>query len=157
MHYRVHRYSIYESRCTSNHAAEGAAFATALLGYPQAPALPQASEGSDIVTDYRAMGFTLDRHPLELLRDRLRTDRLLPASELAQLRNGQFALACGIVTVRHRPGTAKDVLFITLEDETGPTNVIIWSRCSRSTVGKRLARRYSRFMVSGKPRGRSTT
>uniref|UniRef100_UPI002FE21ABA OB-fold nucleic acid binding domain-containing protein n=1 Tax=Burkholderia gladioli TaxID=28095 RepID=UPI002FE21ABA len=92
----------------------------------EAQARPQASEGSEIVTDYRAMGFTLGRHPLELLRDRLRADRLLPARELAQLRNGQFARACGIVTVRQRPGTAKGVLFITLEDETGQTNVIVW-------------------------------
>ncbi len=73
----------------------------------EVPALPQASEGSEIVTDYRAMGFTLGRHPLELLRDRLRADRLLPARELAQLRNGQFARACGIVTVRQRPARAR--------------------------------------------------
>nr|WP_244121435.1 hypothetical protein [Burkholderia gladioli] len=91
-----------------------------------APALPQASEGSEIMPNYRAMGFTLGRHPLELLRDRLRAVRLLPARELAQLGNGQFAGgACGIVTVRQRPGTAKGVPFITLEDETGPTNVIV--------------------------------
>ncbi len=154
MHYRVQRYSIYESRRTSNHAAEGAAFATALLGYPQAPALPQASEGCDIVTDYRAMGFTLGRHPLELLRDPLRADRLLPARELAQLRNGQFALACEIATVRHRPGTAKDVLFITLEDETGPTNVIIWpalfEKYRRETLGASLLAVYGVWQTKGK-------
>lgn len=70
------------------------------------PALPQASEGKEIVTDYRAMGFTLGRHPLAL-------DRLQSADQLAVLRNGQLARACGLVTVRHRPGTANGVLFMT--------------------------------------------
>ncbi|MDN7726553.1 error-prone DNA polymerase [Burkholderia gladioli] len=118
-----------------------------------APALPQASEGSEIVTDYRAMGFTLGRHPLELLRDRLRADRLLPARELAQLRNGQFARACGIVTVRQRPGTAKGVLFITLEDETGQTNVIVWpdllERYRREALGASLLAVYGVWQTEG--------
>ncbi|WP_186126794.1 error-prone DNA polymerase [Burkholderia gladioli] len=120
----------------------------------EAPALPQASEGSEIVTDYRAMGFTLGRHPLELLRDRLRADRLLPARELAQLRNGQFARACGIVTVRQRPGTAKGVLFITLEDETGQTNVIVWpallEKYRREALGASLLAVYGVWQTEGK-------
>ncbi|KVD88269.1 hypothetical protein WI90_20900 [Burkholderia ubonensis] len=91
-----------------------------------APALPPASEGKVIVTDYRAMGFTLGRHPLALLRDRLKMDRLQTAEQLATLRNGQLARACGLVTVRQRPGTANGVLFVTLEDETGQVNVILW-------------------------------
>uniref|UniRef100_UPI0016400651 error-prone DNA polymerase n=1 Tax=Burkholderia gladioli TaxID=28095 RepID=UPI0016400651 len=120
----------------------------------EAPALPPASEGSEIVTDYRAMGFTLGRHPLELLRDRLRADRLLPARELAQLRNGQFARACGIVTVRQRPGTAKGVLFITLEDETGQTNVIVWpallEKYRREALGASLLAVYGVWQTEGK-------
>ncbi|MGZ7179037.1 error-prone DNA polymerase [Burkholderia gladioli] len=120
----------------------------------EVPALPQASEGSEIVTDYRAMGFTLGRHPLELLRDRLRADRLLPARELAQLRNGQFARACGIVTVRQRPGTAKGVLFITLEDETGQTNVIVWpallEKYRREALGASLLAVYGVWQTEGK-------
>ncbi|MBM5620356.1 error-prone DNA polymerase [Burkholderia pseudomallei] len=90
------------------------------------PALPQASEGHEIVTDYRAMGFTLGRHPLALLRDRLALDHLQSAEQLATLRSGQLARACGLVTVRQRPGTANGVLFMTLEDETGTVNVILW-------------------------------
>ncbi len=120
----------------------------------EAPALPQASEGSEIVTDYRAMGFTLGRHPLELLRDRLRADRLLPARELAQLRNGQIAQACGIVTVRQRPGTAKGLLFITLEDETGQTNVIVWpallEKYRREALGASLLAVYGVWQAEGK-------
>ncbi len=116
-------------------------------------ALPQASEGSEIVADYRAMGFTLSRHPLELLRDRLRADRLLPARELAQLRNGQFARACGIVTVRQRPGTAKGVLFITLEDETGQTNIIVKpdlvEKYRREALGASLLAVYGVWQAEG--------
>ena len=69
-------------------------------------ALPLASEGKEIVTDYRAMGFTLGRHPLALLRDRLAMDRLQSAEQLATLRNRQLARACGLVTVRQRPGVS---------------------------------------------------
>ncbi|WP_369050111.1 error-prone DNA polymerase [Burkholderia gladioli] len=119
-----------------------------------APALPLASEGREIVSDYRSMGFTLGRHPLELLRVRLRADRLLPAAELAHLRNGQFARACGIVTVRQRPGTAKGVLFITLEDETGQTNVIVWpdllERYRREALGASLLAVYGVWQTEGK-------
>ncbi|MFM0732754.1 error-prone DNA polymerase [Paraburkholderia sediminicola] len=90
------------------------------------PVLAPMTEGQQIASDYRTLGLTLGRHPLELLRPRLLAQRLLPASTLAGFRNGQLAHACGIVTVRQRPGTAKGVMFVTLEDETGQVNVIIW-------------------------------
>ncbi|KWK50036.1 hypothetical protein WT81_11270 [Burkholderia stagnalis] len=90
------------------------------------PALPPASEGKETVTDYRAMGFTLGRRPLALLQDRLKMDRLHTAEQLATLRNGQLACGCGLVTVRQRPGTANGVLFLTIEDEPGQVNVILW-------------------------------
>jgi error-prone DNA polymerase len=90
------------------------------------PVLPAPSEGEDIVGDYRALGLTLGRHPLALLRPRLLARRFLPADVLMDFQNGQLARACGLVTVRQRPGTAKGVLFITIEDETGNVNVIVW-------------------------------
>jgi error-prone DNA polymerase len=90
------------------------------------PALPAPSEGDDIVGDYRSQGLTLGRHPLALLRQRLLEKRFMPASTLAEFQDGQLARACGLVTVRQRPGTAKGVLFMTLEDETGNVNVIVW-------------------------------
>jgi error-prone DNA polymerase len=90
------------------------------------PALQLMTEGEQLVADYRSLGPTLGRHPLELLRPRLARQRLLPAATLATFRNGQLARACGIVTVRQRPGTAKGVMFISLEDETGAVNVIVW-------------------------------
>ena len=90
------------------------------------PQLSTPSEGAGIVSDYRAQGLTLGRHPLALLRQQLLAQRFMPASTLRCYTNGQVARACGIVTVRQRPGTAKGVLFLTLEDETGTVNVIVW-------------------------------
>jgi error-prone DNA polymerase len=90
------------------------------------PCLVAPSEGDEIVGDYRAQGLTLGRHPLALLRAQLLARRFLPAEVLAGFADGQLARACGIVTVRQRPGTAKGVLFMTLEDETGNVNVIVW-------------------------------
>ena len=90
------------------------------------PRLAAPSEGEEIVGDYRAQGLTLGRHPLALLRPQLLARRFMPASALMDYQNGQLARACGMVTVRQRPGTAKGVLFMTLEDETGNVNVIVW-------------------------------
>jgi error-prone DNA polymerase len=92
----------------------------------ETPALAAPSEGQEIAHDYRAQGLTLGRHPLALLRPQLLAKRFIPAEVLMDFQNGQLARACGIVTVRQRPGTAKGVLFVTLEDETGNVNVIVW-------------------------------
>lgn len=88
--------------------------------------LTAPSEAQQIVADYRSIGLTLGRHPLALLREHLLKRRLLPASTLADFKQGQIARACGIVTVRQRPATAKGTVFVTLEDETGTVNVIVW-------------------------------
>jgi error-prone DNA polymerase len=90
------------------------------------PQLRAPSEGDEIVGDYRSQGLTLGRHPLALLRAQLLKQRFMTAATLHDYKNGQLARACGIVTVRQRPGTAKGVLFLTLEDETGNVNVIVW-------------------------------
>jgi error-prone DNA polymerase len=92
----------------------------------EAPALAAPSEGDEIVGDYRSQGLTLGRHPLALLRAQLLERRFMPAATLMDYKDGQLARACGIVTVRQRPGTAKGVLFMTLEDETGNVNLIVW-------------------------------
>ncbi len=89
-------------------------------------ALPDTPEGENILFDYKATGLTLRRHPLALLRPRLAQKGLLSASELNALPNGRQVAACGIVTVRQQPQTAKGTIFITMEDETGPVNVIVW-------------------------------
>lgn len=88
--------------------------------------LPAAKEGEEIFFDYSAMGFTLRRHPVALLRSRLKRMKLLTAQELDQLPHNRRAAACGIVTVRQQPQTANGTIFVTIEDETGPVNVIVW-------------------------------
>jgi error-prone DNA polymerase len=88
--------------------------------------LPEAPEGEEIVFDYASLGLTLRRHPLALLRPKLAGMKLLSADELNLLPHGRRAAACGIVTVRQQPQTAKGTIFVTLEDETGPVNVIVW-------------------------------
>jgi error-prone DNA polymerase len=76
--------------------------------------------------DYAAQGFSLRSHPLALLRKALREQGFQAAAVLQDYRHGQVAKACGLVTVRQRPGTAKGVLFMTLEDESGTVNIIVW-------------------------------
>jgi len=90
------------------------------------PELPLAPEGEAIVLDYAATGLTLRRHPLALLRERLARRGWCSAAELAQLPGGRSTRACGLVTVRQQPATANDTIFVTLEDETGSVNVIVW-------------------------------
>ncbi len=107
-----------------------------------APLLQAPPEGADIVADYRTLGLTLGRHPLALLRPMLLRQRLLPAEVLNTFANRQTARACGIVTLRQRPQTANGVMFMTLEDETGTVNVILWpdlvERQRREVLGASL-------------------
>jgi error-prone DNA polymerase len=88
--------------------------------------LPEAPEGEEIVFDYASLGLTLRRHPLALLRPRLARMKLQSSAQLHDLPNGRKVRACGIVTVRQQPQTANGTIFLTLEDETGPVNVIVW-------------------------------
>jgi len=83
--------------------------------------------GDAVLADYRAMGLSLKGHPLALLRPALAPFKVQQAAVLnAQYRPGQLARASGLVTHRQQPGTAKGVVFVTLEDETGTVNVIVW-------------------------------
>ena len=106
------------------------------------PRLRPPSEGEDIVADYASLGLTLGRHPLALLRSRLERMRLATAAEIRRLPHGSRARACGIVTCRQRPDTASGVVFVTLEDETGYVNVVVWrdlvERQRRELLGARL-------------------
>jgi error-prone DNA polymerase len=84
------------------------------------------SEGQEILYDYANLSLSLRRHPVALLRERLRKMYLKSAAELHASPAHQAARACGLVTMRQRPYTAKGTLFVTLEDETGNINVIVW-------------------------------
>jgi error-prone DNA polymerase len=88
--------------------------------------LPAAPEGEEVVFDYAAVGLTLRAHPVQLLRSELSKQKLLSAAQLRDLPSGRLVRACGLVTMRQRPGTAKGVTFVTLEDESGSVNVIVW-------------------------------
>lgn len=88
--------------------------------------LPAPPIGEEVMADYGSLGLSLQSHPLSLLRARLERMRFATAATLAGYRNGQLARACGIVTVRQRPGTANGTIFVSIEDETGAINVILW-------------------------------
>ncbi|MET0519450.1 MAG: OB-fold nucleic acid binding domain-containing protein, partial [Burkholderiaceae bacterium] len=89
-------------------------------------ALPAAAEDEEVLWDYVATGLTLRSHPLAILRPRLAGRRLMSAEQLQGWDGGRVAHACGIVTGRQMPQTAKGTLFVTLEDETGNVQVIVW-------------------------------
>ncbi len=88
--------------------------------------LPAPNRAETIVADYRRLGLSLNGHPLGLLRERLRRLRLRRSDELATRHDGAHTRYCGLVTMRQRPGTAKGTVFLTLEDEVGTVNVIVW-------------------------------
>jgi error-prone DNA polymerase len=106
------------------------------------PQLAPPGEAEELVADYASLGLTLGRHPLALLRPRLARMRLATAAELRGLPHGHPARAAGIVVGRQRPDTASGVIFVTLEDETGSVNVIVWrdlaDRQRRELLGSRL-------------------
>ena len=99
--------------------------ALATAGEMQPQLLP-LTEGQNLVADYDSLGLTLGRHPLALLRDTLRAQRLVTAAELRAFPHGRLTRAAGLVIGRQRPGTASGVTFVTLEDETGQINVVVW-------------------------------
>lgn len=88
--------------------------------------LPPAHEGEEIVFDGASTGLTLRRHPLSLLRNRLQARGFRTSEELDQVANGMAVSACGIVTLRQQPDTANATIFVSLEDEPGAVQVIVW-------------------------------
>lgn len=96
------------------------------LNEPDPPVLAPLSETESMLADYASMGFTLRKHPLELLRQQLQARSFETAQRLEQAwPDRRLARACGLVVQRQRPMTAKGTIFLTLEDETGNVNVII--------------------------------
>jgi error-prone DNA polymerase len=91
-----------------------------------AAAIVPMKPGREVVEDYRSIGLTLRRHPVWFLRDELARLGARRAEELAGVKDGTRLMVAGIVLVRQRPGSAKGVMFITIEDETGHANLIVW-------------------------------
>lgn len=95
----------------------------------EAPAALEApTEVENMLADYRSLGLTLNRHPVALLRESLARFRIEPAAVLKTYPHGRLARASGLVTHRQRPETANGTVFVTLEDETGQVNVIVWPK-----------------------------
>jgi error-prone DNA polymerase len=132
------RQALWDTLALDPGAARHAPLAAHTAREAQLELLPP-SEGQDIVADYRATALTLRRHPLALLRSRLEGLRLSTAAHVAASRHKQPIRASGIVTCRQRPGTASGVTFVTLEDETGTINVVVW---------RAVAEKYRRELLS---------
>ncbi len=110
--------------------------------FERTPELPRPTEGEDLEDDYAALGLSLGRHPVALVRDRLAGRGVVSAAQLNALSNGRPARAAGLVITRQRPGTAAGTAFLTLEDETGTVNVVVWrniaERQRKEFLGARL-------------------
>lgn len=88
--------------------------------------LPAMTKGEHVVTDYQSFKLSLKGHPMEFLRQAMRTDEILSCKELAEAKNGSFQRVAGVVLIRQRPGKG-NAIFITLEDETGICNLLLWA------------------------------
>jgi error-prone DNA polymerase len=90
--------------------------------------LPPMLIGEHVVEDYRTLGLSLKTHPAALLREELAAHRAIKAEALSTMRSGERTRVAGLVLVRQRPGTASGVIFMTLEDETGIANIVVWPK-----------------------------
>jgi error-prone DNA polymerase len=103
----------------------------------QPVALVPLTEGREVVEDYRATQLSLRAHPVAFLRDRLAERRITRCGDLTGLKDGDMVEVAGLILVRQRPGSAKGVVFVTLEDETGIANAVLWPdrfQANRRTV-----------------------
>jgi len=126
---------------------------SSLERYEPEPLLKKPTEGQDIVADYQSQGLTLGRHPLHLLRHRLDRYRYMQAGHLADLVNGTMLGVAGLVITKQRPGTASGVTFVTLEDETGHINLIVWKQvaedCRATLLNARLMGVQGELQIEG--------
>ncbi len=147
-----HRRQAAWSASVENVAVQGELFA----GLPTREAvvnLAAPGEGENLVADYRSLGLTLRRHPLTLLRQHLAERRFIPAAALRASGDRALIRAAGIVVGRQRPGTATGIVFVTLEDESGLTNVVVqpWlvEKQRRELLGATLLGVYGQLQVEG--------
>ncbi len=117
---------------------------TSMERYEAVPLLRKPTEGQDIVADYQNLGLTLGRHPMQLLRHRLDRYRYLQAERMPDLPAGMPVCVAGLVITKQRPGTASGVIFVTLEDETGHINLVVW---------KQVAEQYRAALLNAKLMG----
>lgn len=120
-----HRHKV---RWTVAGVEEPAPIFSSLDRFEAVPMLRRPTEGQDIVADYQSLGLTLGRHPMRLIRPHLDRYRYVSAEQLETLAAGRQLRIAGLVITRQRPGTASGVTFITLEDETGYSNLVVWKK-----------------------------
>jgi error-prone DNA polymerase len=96
------------------------------------PLLRTPSEGDNVVADYQSLGLTLRQHPLALLRPELNRLKVMLISELSNLPDTTLVHSAGLVITRQRPGTANNVTFVTLEDDTGYLNLVVWEQLAEA-------------------------
>lgn len=114
--------------------------------------LPAMPPGAHVVQDYRTLGLSLKAHPVSFLRARLDDEGVIPHERLSSMKNGRRLSVAGLVLIRQRPGTSKGVIFMTLEDETGIANAVVWHRVFERfrpiVLGARFARISGRVQVA---------
>src|SRR6185312_16324336 len=93
-----------------------------------AVALRPMTTGREVVEDYGAVGFTLRRHPVAFLRADLAAQKIASCAQAIETRDGRWTMTAGLVLVRQRPGSASGVIFVTIEDETGIANLVVWPK-----------------------------
>ncbi|HET6839285.1 MAG TPA: error-prone DNA polymerase [Bradyrhizobium sp.] len=107
-----------------------------------AKALPPMPLPEQVVADYQTIRLSLKGHPMEFLRPMFTQERVLACKEIAHEKDRQYVRCAGVVLVRQRPGSAKGVVFMTLEDETGIANIVVWpkvmARFRKEVMGARL-------------------
>ncbi|SFC26922.1 error-prone DNA polymerase [Parapedobacter composti] len=127
-------------------------------GQPAAPeegqvALPLMTPGEHVVQDYASTALSLKAHPVSFLREQLNLLHVTPTGALSTLADGMLVKVCGLVTVRQRPGTAKGVLFVTIEDETGFANLVVWGKLfekyRRAILQSRLLMATGKLQIEG--------
>ena len=104
--------------------------------------LPNMSLGENVAADYKALRLSLKAHPMALLRDSFKPEKIVTCAELATTEPESMVRLAGVVLIRQRPGSAKGVIFVTIEDETGIANLIVWphkmERYRRTVIGSYL-------------------
>ena len=115
--------------------------------------LPTMSIGEEVTHDYSALRLSLKKHPLALLRKELNITCVTPTKQLLHTRDGTQVTVAGLALIRQRPGTASGVIFITLEDETGVANLVVWpktfERFRRIVMGAQLIRATGKLQREG--------
>ena len=116
--------------------------------------LPFMTQAEHVVQDYAATGLSIKAHPVSFLREKLRMLHVCATGDLSKLKDGDAVKVAGLITVRQRPGTAKGILFITIEDETGFSNLVVWEtmfdKYRKEIIQARLLMVEGKLQIEGK-------